>query len=141
MRRIAIIAVGAAIAVSVLPSTASAGKNKGTWTFTDTTPDPTVVTNDASHHCTGTVPAAPIDVNEQTFKAKKRRGTLKLTAHNAADWAMEVRDKNGTTIAGTDGEDPMQAESISVSLRRGTYTVVYCSFAGEPQITVNYSYR
>lgn len=140
MRRFAIIAVGAALTVSLLPTTASAG-SKGTWTFIDTTPDPTVVTNDASHHCTGTLPSAPVDVNEQTFKAKKRRGTLKLTAHNAADWAMEVRTKGGTTIAGTDGEDPTQAESLSVSLRRGTYKIIYCSFAGEPTIQVDYSYR
>lgn len=141
MRRFAIIAVGAALAVSALPTTASAGKNKGTWTFIDTTPDPTVVTNPASQHCTGTVPAAPVDVNEQTFKAKKKRGVLSLTAHNALDWAVEVRDKRGTTIAGTDGSNLDDAENLTVMLRRGTYTVVYCNFAGEPQITVDWRYR
>ena len=141
MRRFAIIALGAVLAVAAIPSLASAGKNKGTWTFIDTTPDPTVVTNPASQHCTGIVPAAPTDVNNQTFKATKKRGTLKLTAHNALDWAVEVRDKRGNTIAGTDGEDPTQAESLTVGLRRGTYTVVYCSFAGEPVIEVDYSYK
>ena len=140
MRRLVIIAVGAALAVSALPTAASAGK-KGTWTFVDTTPDPTVVTNPASQHCTGTVPAAPVDVNEQTFKATKKRGTLRLTAHNALDWAVEVRTKSGVTIAGTDGEDPTQAENLSVMLKRGTYKVVYCSFAGEPTIQVDYSYK
>ena len=140
MRRLAIIAVGAALAVSALPTTASAG-NKGTWTFIDTTPDPTVVTNPASQHCSGELPAAPVDVNEHTFKATKKRGTLKLTSQNAADWAVEVRDKRGTTIAGTDSEDPTAAENLTVTLRRGTYKVVYCNFAGEPTIQVKYSYK
>ncbi|MDQ4094735.1 MAG: hypothetical protein M3174_00800 [Actinomycetota bacterium] len=140
MRRFAIIAVSAVIAVAAVPSLASAGKNKGTWTFVDTTPDPTVVTNPASQHCTSPIPGAPVDVNEQTFKARKT-GTLSLTAHNALDWAVEVRTKKGTTIAGTDGEDPRDAENLTVRLRRGTYTVVYCNFAGEPTIEVDWRFR
>jgi hypothetical protein len=27
-----------------------------------------------------------------------------------------------------------------VTLRKGTYEVIYCSFAGEPQITVDYQF-
>lgn len=140
MRRFATIAVSVVIALAVVPSVASAGKSKGTWTYIDTTPDPTVVTNPASQHCTGTVPAAPADVNEQTFKARKN-GTLVLKSQNALDWAVEVRTKKGTTIAGTDGEDPRDAENLTVRLRRGTYKVVYCNFAGEPTIDVKWQFR
>lgn len=141
MRRILAIAVGAMLAIAAIPSLATAGGSKGTWTFTDTTPDPTVVQYDGAMHCsTAVVPAAPVDVNVQTFKAKKK-GTLSLTSHNALDWAMEVQDSKGNIITGTDGALPTDAENMTVSLRKGTYKVVYCNFAGEPQITVDYSFK
>ena len=139
--RVAIAALGAATMVVALPGLSGAGPTKkGTWTYVDTTPDPTTVTNPPTHHCHGTLPSAPIDVNSHTFKAKKR-GTLRLTAHNELDWAMEVRDKKGNVIAGTDGANVDDKENMTVMLKKGTYSVVYCSFAGEPQITVNYSFR
>ena len=138
--RLTFIAAGVALALAI-PAMAGAGPTKGKWTFTDTTPDPTVVTNDnAAEHCHGTLPAAPVDVNNRTFKSPAR-GWLKLTSHNALDWAVEVRDKRGNTVGGTDGGLPTDAENLQVSVKRGTYTVVYCNFSGEPQITVNYSYK
>ncbi|MDQ4143362.1 MAG: hypothetical protein M3198_06400 [Actinomycetota bacterium] len=141
MRRFATIAVIAVLAVAAVPTLASAGKNKGTWTYIDTTPDPTVVENPASAHCSGgLVPAAPVDVNVHTFKAKKK-GTLTLTAHNALDWAVEVHDSKGANIGGTDGASPVDPENLSVSLRKGTYKVIYCNFAGEPEITVDYRFK
>lgn len=141
MRRFATIAIAAVLAVALVPSGASAGKNKGTWTYIDTTPDPTVVTNPASQHCSGGLaPASPADVNEHTFKAKKR-GTLFLTSHNALDWAVEVRTKSGANIGGTDGGSPTDAENLSVSLKKGTYKIIYCNFAGEPTITVDYRFK
>lgn len=140
MRRFATIAVSAVLAVAAVPTMASAG-NKGTWTFTDTTPDPTVVQNAASAHCSGgVVPANPADVNEQTFKTKKK-GTLYLTSHNALDWAVEVHDKRGANIGGTDGGSPTDPENLSVFLKKGKYTIIYCNFAGEPQITVDYRFK
>jgi hypothetical protein len=132
--------VGAALAFSVIPSMAAAGPS-GTWTYIDTTPDPTTLQNPATHHCHGTLPSNPIDVNSQTFKATKKKGTLTLVSHNAADWAMEVRDKKGNVVAGTDGADVNTPENMTVLLKRGTYEVVYCNFAGEPTITVDYSYK
>ena len=134
------IASGVVALALAIPTLAGAAPTKGKWTFTDTTPDPTVVSEGATMHCHGTLPSSPVDVNNQTFKSPAR-GWLKLTSHNALDWAVEVRDKAGNTIGGTDGELPNDAENLQVAVKRGVYTVVYCSFAGEPQITVNYSYK
>jgi hypothetical protein len=138
--RTLVLGLGVILALAATSQFASAGRNKGKWTYIDTTPDPTVVQYDGAHHCsTAVVPASPVDVNSHTFKARTG-GTLKLTAHNAMDWAMEVQDKRGNVITGQDGPLPTDPESISVSLRRGTYKIVYCNFAGEPQITVNYKF-
>ena len=30
---------------------------------------------------------------------------------------------------------------MTVLIKKGTYTVVYCNFAGEPTITVDWSYK
>jgi hypothetical protein len=137
----ALIAALAAVAMVVaIPSVAGAGKTKtikGTWTYTDTTPDPTTLQDPASQHCSGDVPASPADVNVQKLKAPGK-GTLRLTSHNQADWAMEIRNAKGVTIAGTDGGDVDTPENMNIILPKGKYQIVYCSFAGEPQITVDY---
>jgi hypothetical protein len=147
-RKVAIFSA-TALAVGVLTTPfAGAGTVKGTWTYTDTTPDVTVAVNtsdptsdDATHHCSGKLPSNPaVDVNSYKFKAK-RTGTLKLVSHNAADWAMEVRTAKGKTISGTDGGDPRDAENLTIKLRAGTYQVVYCNFSGEPTIDVDYSFK
>lgn len=138
--RTIVVAVGAALIVGAIPSVAGAGPTKGTWTYVDTTPDPTTLENPATHHCHGTLPSAPVDVNNQTFKAKKK-GVLTLTSHNALDWAMEVRDSKGNVVAGTDGANVDDKENMTVMLKKGTYQVVYCSFAGEPTITVDYRFK
>ena len=138
--RIFATAAAAMLAVGMIASGAGAkAPASGTWTYTDTTPDPTTLQNDATQHCEGTVPASPADVNSQPFKAKKA-GVLSLTAHNAADWAMEVKDSKGNIITGTDGANPNDPENMVVTLRKGAYEVIYCSFAGEPTITVDYKF-
>lgn len=145
-RKVAMLSA-AALAVGVMSPIAGASVTKGAWTYTDTTPDPTVLVNtddptqdDATHHCSGKLPSGPVDVNSYKFKAK-RTGTLKLVSHNAADWAMEIRTAKGKTISGTDGANTTDPENFSMKLRAGTYQVVYCNFSGEPQIKVNYSFR
>jgi hypothetical protein len=127
-------------AVGSFAGARSAKGNSGTWTYTDATPDPTTLTNDATMHCEGTVPAGPADVNSYPFKAKTA-GVLTLTSHNLSDWAMEVKDSKGNIVTGTDGGDPNTPENMVVSLSKGSYEVIYCSFAGEPQITVDYSFK
>ena len=138
--RIFATAIATMLVVGAMAGFAGAKGNSGSWTFTDATPDPTTLQNDATQHCEGTVPAGPADVNSYPFKAATN-GVLTLTSHNAADWAMEVKDSKGNIITGTDGGSPDTPENMVVSLRKGSYEVIYCSFAGEPQITVDYSFK
>jgi hypothetical protein len=133
--------LAATLAVGAMSSLAGASPTKGTWSYTDTTPDESVVANsDATQHCHGKLPSSPADVNSHAFKAK-RSGTLKLTSHNALDWAVEVRTSKGVVVGGTDGSNPNDPENLSVKLRKGSYQVVYCNAAGEPQINVDYSFK
>jgi hypothetical protein len=127
--------------VLAVPATAGRTKTKkGTWTYTDFTPDPTTLQNPASQHCTGNIPAGPADENVHILKAPAK-GSLRLVSHNQADWAMEIRTAKGTTIAGTDGADVDTPENMNIILRKGKYQIVYCSFAGEPQIEVDYTFK
>jgi hypothetical protein len=132
-------AVSAVAMVLALPSVAGAKTIKGTWTYTDFTPDPTTLPQPASQHCTSDVPSAPTDVNVHTLKAPAK-GNLKLRSNNQLDWAMEIRTAKGTTIAGTDGADIDTPENMNITLSKGKYKIVYCSFAGEPQIKVKYAF-
>ena len=129
----------AALAVAVLPSFAgaSARQTSGTWTFTDVTPNPTVF-----GQCSGPeVPSAPVDVNSYDIKVTKKRATLTTLSGNTLDWAAEVRDSKGNVIASYDGGTPDVVENISVPLRKGTYTVYYCNWAGEPTIDVDWTLK
>ena len=149
MNRRAALAVVTLAAVGVagsVPALAAKPKPRpkpiaGTWTFTDLSADPTVVANsDAASHCHGNVPDSPADDNVRPLKVKGR-GTLSVVGHNAGDWAMEVRDKAGTVLAGSDGSNPNDPEGTVVTLSKaGTYTVVYCNLEGEPQIKANYKF-
>jgi hypothetical protein len=112
---------------------------KGTWSFTDTTPDPTADANsDNSSHCHGNLPAGPADVNTATLKVT-RPGTLTVNGNSVGDWAMEVRDAKGSSIAGADVNPPAQ-ESVSVDLTKGTWTVFYCNLTGAPTATAAYTF-
>lgn len=146
MNRPATLALSAAMAVAgAAPAMAQTAHHKpkpikGTWTYTDVTPDPTVIANsDATAHCHGKIPAAPTDVNAHTLKVPAA-GTLTVVGHNRLDWAMEVRDRRGNVLAGSDGSSPVSAEGTTVALAKGTYSVVYCSAEGEPTITVDYTF-
>jgi hypothetical protein len=134
------VSIAAVLVGAVIPSPAGAARGtSGTWEYTDFTPDPTTLQNPAQEHCHGTLPSSPADVNSYPFKTKKT-GTLELTSHNQFDWAMEVRDAKGNVVAGTDGADISTPENMTVFLKKGKYEVVYCSFLGEPEITVDYKF-
>lgn len=112
---------------------------KGTWSFTDTTPDPTVdAGSDNSSHCHGNLPASPLDVNTATLKVS-RPGTLTVNGNSVGDWAMEVRNSKGDSIAGADVNPPAQ-ESVGVDLPKGTWTVFYCNLTGAPTATASYTF-
>ena len=98
-RRITVTVVAlAAAALTVTPALAKSKPKpkpkpiKGSWSFTDTTPDPSVDTvSDNASHCHGKLPAAPTDVNAHTLKVNGR-GLLTVNGSTTGDWAMEVRD-------------------------------------------------
>ena len=128
-------------------ATTAVGPVSGTWTYTDSTPDPTSDA-DIAHHCTNpathangqTTPPAPTDVNVQELKVKKK-GTLTLTGHGTGDWAVEVLNKKDVSIAGND-VNPPEFETLVASLpKKGTYKVMWCNLSGEPQITVDYTFK
>jgi hypothetical protein len=135
------VALGAAMSLAFVPSTAGAAPKSGTWTYVDTTPDPSSL-NDSAGRCVGRqIPAGPADVNVQTVKLTKKRSVLSVMSHNVADWAMELHDSKGNVLATSDGATPETPEGVTILLKKGTYKVYYCNFAGEPQITVDWSIK
>lgn len=139
---LALTAASASLSTAFASPAAKAKPLKGTWSYLDTTPDPSVVANsNASEHCHGKLPSSPVDVNSHTLKVTGP-GTLTVVGHNKLDWAMEVRDSKGNVLAGSDGSSPTSAEGAVVTLTKaGAYAVVYCSAEGEPSITADYTFK
>jgi hypothetical protein len=140
------IAVTATAVLTVTPALAKTKPKpkpkplKGSWSFTDTTPDPSVdASSDNSNHCHGKVPAGPADVNAHTLTVTGR-GLLTVSGATKGDWAMEVRDRRGNPIAGSDGSLPTAQEGTRVDLVKGTWTVFYCNVTGAPTATASYTF-
>jgi len=146
MNRRATVAVTAlaAAALTASPALAKAKPKpkplKGSWSFTDATPDPSVdAASDNASHCHGKAPSAPTDVNAHSLKVTGR-GLLTVTGSTTGDWAMEVRDSHGNSVAGSDGTLPTAQEGTSVDLTKGTWTVVYCNVSGAPTASAAYTF-
>ena len=140
-RKFSAVVVGVALVISVVPSLAGAAPKSGTWTFIDLTPDPSTAA-DSRPRCTqGDLPTGPLDQNTANFKITKKRSTFSVMSNNAADWAMELHDSKGNILATADGGTPETPEGVTMVLKRGTYTVYYCNFAGEPTITADWSIK
>jgi hypothetical protein len=136
--RILVTVAAATLLVGALGAGAGAKPpSSGTWTFTDLTPNP----SNFGECMNTTVPSSPADVNSYPVKVTKKSATLTLTSHNAADWAAAVADSRGNIIASQDGTTPTDVESMVVTLRKGSYVVSYCNWAGEPQITVDWAVK
>ena len=85
---LAIAAVGVAAAVPALaaPTKPKPKPLKGTWSYTDTTPDPSGNAESSnSEHCHGKLPAGPADVNAHALKVKGT-GTLTVQSSVVGDW-------------------------------------------------------
>lgn len=144
---LALLALGAAGVTPALASSGGRAKTvKGTWSFTDTTPDPTMSALESAGRAqtgeclAGSVPSSPADVNVHTIKLP-RKGTLTVTGHNKLDWAMEIADSKGHYLSGSDGGTPQVAEGTSYTVTKpGTYQVIFCNLTGEPTITADYKY-
>jgi hypothetical protein len=122
---------------------------KGTWSYTDATPDPTVSLMGLQDplpardgYCVGTLPASPTDVNVHTLKIRAA-GYLRVAGTHTGDWAMEVRDSKNRFLGGNDGDLPQVQEGVSSLLlrRAGTYKVIYCNLGGAPDASAKYSFR
>ena len=146
---LAIAAVGVAGVVPAFAATAKPKPKplKGTWSYTDYTPDPTVsVVNEAEMRsgstCEGAIPAGPTDVNVHTLKVKGK-GTLAVIGNNTLDWAMDVRDAKGNQIGSSDGPFPQDKEGIAglTLAKPGTYSVIFCNLGGAPTATATYSFK
>jgi hypothetical protein len=153
MNRRATLATGIAVATAaagLTPALATASKArpkplKGSWSFTDTTPDPAVTVLDAagkrSGYCVGEVPSSPADVNTAVLKTAGP-GTLTVRGTTTGDWAMELRDKKNNLLGGSDGATPQDQEGVTgVALRKaGSYKIVFCNLGGSPAATATYSF-
>ena len=137
--KVLVTAAATILAVGIIGSGAGAKPPaSGTWSFTDVTPNP----SNFGECMNTTVPSSPADVNSYPVKVTKKSATLTTTSHNALDWAAEVRDSKGNIIASSD--QPIggsQAENMVVTLRKGSYTVSYCNWSGEPTITVDWALK
>lgn len=136
--KVAVLVGVMALLVAAVPSFAADQKaTSGTWTFTDMSPNP----SNFGECFNATVPSAPGDVNSYEVKVKKKLATLTTTSHNSLDWAAQITDKNGGVLMSADGSDPTTKENMSILVRKGTYTVWYCNWAGEPEITVDWEVK
>jgi hypothetical protein len=146
------LAIAAVAAAGLVPAFAATAKPKpkplkGTWSFTDTTPDPTMSALETAGKAkqgeclAAVVPSSPVDVNVHTIKLA-RKGTLTVLGHNKLDWAMEIADAKGRYLSGSDGATPQVAEGTSYTVTKpGTYQVVFCNLTGEPTTTADYTYK
>lgn len=143
---LALLAVGAAGFTPAVAAPAKAKPIKGTWSFTDFTPDPSA-TAEAQETGTdpychgGHIPPSPQDKNSYTLKVKGP-GTLTVLGDNTLDWAMELNDSKGNTLAASDGSSPQDKEGVVAALKKaGSYTVVFCNLGGAPTATATYQFK
>ena len=143
---VAVLVVGAAGITPALASSTKARPKpiKGSWTYTDVTPDPLITVRNTAQkltpHCNGDVPPAPTDVNSHTIKIKGR-GTLTVDGTNTGDWAMEVRDAKGRQLDASDGGLPQDQEGVLLPLTKaGKYSVIFCNLTGAPNASAKYSF-
>jgi hypothetical protein len=138
---LAAIGVAGVVPAVAAPAKAKPKPLKGTWSFTDTTPDPSGNAESSdSMHCRGKLPAGPADVNTHVLKVK-RTGTFTVLSSVVGDWAMELDDAKGNIITGDD-ENPPSSEGIAgITLKKGTYKVVMCNLEGAPTASADYTFK
>src|SRR3954463_15742967 len=132
MKSKAVVTATLLAAVPVLTSVASAAPSShGTLSFTDYTPDATVlVAGQALHVLTGKsdtaychggrVPAAPQDVTSRQLKVRTA-SVLRLAATASGAWGFEVDNSRGATLVGAASSAPASATALKLRVRPGTY--------------------
>jgi len=143
---VATLALAAVGVAGVVPAVAAPAKPKpkplkGTWSYTDTTPDPSGNTGSSNAmHCSGKLPAGPADVNSHTFKVSGT-GTFTAISKVTGDWGIQLRDAKGNVITGDDVNPPASEALAGVVLKKGTYSLVLCNLEGAPTATASYSFK
>lgn len=143
---VATLSILALAAAGVTPALAVAGKAKpkdlkGTWSFMDTTPDPSGnAQSSEAMHCEGKLPSSPADVNSQTLKVKGK-GTLTVTSHVVGDWAIQLKDAKGNLVTGDDINPPQSESLAGIVLKKGTYALILCNLEGAPTATADYTFK
>jgi hypothetical protein len=143
---LAAVGIAGALPAFAAPTKPKPKPLKGSWSFTDATPDPSATAEGTASgtdpYCHGGhVPAAPVDKNSYTVKIKGP-GTLTVLGDNTLDWAMELDNSKGQLLAASDGSSPQDKEGIVAAVKKpGTYTVVFCNLSGGPTATADYTYK
>src|SRR4051812_34781911 len=143
---VVVLAIGAVGVAGLSPAFAAPGRSKakalkGTFSYTDVTPDPTVTTSsNVSTHCSGKLPSAPSDVNSHPLKLRGR-GTLTVSGNVVGDWAMQIRDAKGNVITGDDANPPATEGILLTISKPGTYQVVMCNLEGAPTASADYTFK
>ena len=141
---LSLVAIAAAAATPAFASPAKSKPKplKGTWSFTDTTPDPSGNANTGSNasHCSGKLPAGPADVNTHKFTVKGT-GTFTAIGHVTGDWAIQLLDAKGNVITGDDVNPPASEAIAGMTLRKGTYSLLLCNMEGAPTATADYTFK
>ena len=139
---LSLVTAGAVPALASSHNATGAKAVKGTFSYTDATPDPTVdasLSSDVSQHCHGKLPSSPTDVNAHTLKLATA-GSLTVNASVVGDWAMELRTAKGAVVTGDDANPPA-TESLLTPLKKGTYSLVMCNLSGAPTATASYTFK
>jgi hypothetical protein len=148
-----LIAVGAAVALAAAPmltgSATAASADRGSWSFTDYSPDPGqlaaaqafyVVTGHAvTSYCRrGRVPTTAQDVNAHPLHVSAP-AVLQVHVSTTGAWGVEVDTRRGAALAGVaSGRQSTGGLDLRVRLRPGTYAVNACNLGGGPEARADY---
>lgn len=85
-------------------------------------------------------PLTPTAKFEKAFTVPAK-GYLHLETENTLDWALAIFTEDGEELGSSDGESPEVKEMTDVTFKKKTKVILRtCNFAGEPQVTVNYTF-
>ena len=137
-----------AVAPALTNVASAAPQSHGSLSFTDYTPDPTmVVATETLHVATGMkdpaychggrVPSAPQDITSHQLKVPAA-SMLRMTATTSGAWGFEVDDSRGKTLLGAATVGAGPTTGLQLRVRPGTYVISACNLGGAPTAQVSY---
>lgn len=135
---VSVAVAGLLVAGASVPSVAATKKKpkpiKGTYQA-QALPDPS--TSGVQGTCNPLTPTAKF---EKAFTVPAK-GYLHLETVNTLDWALAILTEDGEELGSADGGTPDVKEMTDVTFKKKTKVILRtCNFAGEPQVTVNYTF-